>query len=591
MGKEIIPPDVHSYSLDEFFAKTYVVPAYQRNYAWTSKEVTELLDDVLGFFDDSKAPYYLLGDVIVVDAKEADYDLEIIDGQQRITTLMLLFASIYKRLKDNNFDEDELSEIRLKLKKRKVLRVRLSGNASDTVLQYIDGVKTETLSLETPSQKAVADALDTISSKLDEKFSERKSGYLHDFYRTLEEQVFLSRLQLVDRESAYEFFERVNDRGRPLSKTDLLKNRLLQKIRSDDDFDNASDVWSSAEKRLLPFGREGSMPFLLRNILQADTKRRVKDSELYTEWKPFVTDDASCLKLIDRIEVKAKHLANLLGGLTPGGLPEVNSTGTTFLKFTQNYGVKLAGGELSTEVYDLLSQRLEARALLSLFALERSQTYENQVVGWQHSVSKLKQDATAKDVIKAVDLDSRDLDDLFDRAKVVLKGLRYGKTPGQTAKIRLLLAIVNYELLQKAPKYHTSLQDFLMTSKKVRGKNHPGYDIEHIGATSTASERLGDLVDSVGNLTLFYSTDNRSQGAADIEFKAADYGKSICYATKILTSSQDQDEDVEAVLSPLRVTTVDDGTWGSGEIDLRFDFYWKILEERLRRDLEPSPED
>lgn len=591
MGKEIIPPDVHSYSLDEFFAKTYVVPAYQRNYAWTSKEVNELLDDVLGFFDDSKAPYYLLGDVIVVDAKESDYDLEIIDGQQRITTLMLLFAAIYKRLKDNNFDEDELSDIRLKLKKRKVLRVRLSGNASETVLQYIDGAKTEHLVLETPSQKAVADALDTISSKLDEKFSDRKSGYLHDFYRTLEEAVFLSRLQLVDRESAYEFFERVNDRGRPLSKTDLLKNRLLQKIRSDDDFDNASDVWSAAEKRLLPFGREGSMPFLLRNILQADTNRRVKDSELYTEWKPYVTDDASCLKLIDRIEVKAKHLSNLLGGLTPSGLQEVNSTGTTFLKFTQNYGVKLAGGELSQDVYDSLSKRLEARALLSLFALERSQTYENQVVAWQHSVSKLDQNSTKADIVKAVDLDRRDLDDLFERAKVVLKGLRYGKTPGQTAKLRLLMAIVNYELLQKMPKYHTSLQDFLMTSKKVRGKTHPGYDIEHIGASSTQAERLGDLVDSIGNLTLFFSTDNRSQGAADIEYKASDYGKSICYATKILTDSPDHDEDVERIIAPLRTNTVDQGVWGADQIEARFDFYWNVFSETLRRDLEPSPED
>lgn len=588
MAKEIIPPDVHSYSLDEFFAKTYVVPAYQRNYAWTSKEVNELLDDLLGFFDDSKAPYYLLGDVIVVDAKEADYDLEIIDGQQRITTLMLLFASIYKRLKDHNFDEDELTEIRLKLKKKKALRVRLSGNASATVMQFIDGAKTENLTLETPSQKAVAEALDTISSKLDEKFSDRKSGYLHDFYCMLAEQVFLSRLQLVDRESAYEFFERVNDRGRPLSKTDLLKNRLLQKIKSDDDFDNASDVWSMAEKRLLPFGREGSMPFLLRHILQADTNRKIKESQLYAEWKPFVVDDASCLKLIDRIEVKAKQLSNLLGGLTPGGLEEVNSTGTAFLKFSQNFGVKLAAGDLSPGVFDLLSQRLEARALLSLFALERSQTYENLVVGWQYAAAKLDQESTAEDVIRSINLDGRELDELFARAKLVVGGLRYGKTPGQTAKIRLILAIANAELLKQAPKYHATLKDFLMTSKKVRGKTHPGYDIEHIGASSTASERLGELVDSLGNLTLFYSTDNRSQGAADIEFKSADYGKSICYATKVLTSSPDSDHDLERVLAPLRTTTVDDGVWASDQIEARFDFYWKLLEDSLRVNLKPS---
>jgi len=92
------PPEVESKNLAEFFTKTYLVPAYQRNYSWTSTEVTQLMDDLFEYFDDQRSPYYLLGDVIVVDSDEADYVLELIDGQQRTTTLVLLFACIYKYL-------------------------------------------------------------------------------------------------------------------------------------------------------------------------------------------------------------------------------------------------------------------------------------------------------------------------------------------------------------------------------------------------------------------------------------------------------------------------------------------------------------
>jgi len=86
------PPEVKTFSLDEFFAKSYMVPAYQRNYSWGGQEVRQLVVDLYEFFQDSKSPYYLLGDVIVVEGRSPDYDLEIIDGQQRITTLMNISA-------------------------------------------------------------------------------------------------------------------------------------------------------------------------------------------------------------------------------------------------------------------------------------------------------------------------------------------------------------------------------------------------------------------------------------------------------------------------------------------------------------------
>ena len=370
--KSTKPPEVQTFSLDEFFAKSYVVPAYQRNYAWGSTEIQQLVDDLVDFFNDSKNSYYLLGDVIVVESRDRDYDLEIIDGQQRITTLMILFAVLYRRLKDAKWDEDDLYTIRSLVYKKKKMQVKMSGDGSSAVLAYLNGERAKDLKKETPTQKAVYGAIEEINDRLDEYFGEnQKPGTIHDFFETLLEHVYFSRLRLEDSESAFEFFERVNDRGRPLSKTDLLKNRLLQKIKSDTDFDNASETWSSAEKRLLPFGRAGSMQYLMKLMAQGQSGVKIKDSELYSTWKERAKDDKSCQVLIDQIDESSRSLALLLDDKTPHGDDAVFAHGTNFMGFTQNHGIKLAGAKLSKGAYDELAKRLEARALLSLYALER----------------------------------------------------------------------------------------------------------------------------------------------------------------------------------------------------------------------------
>lgn len=586
--KSTKPPEVQTFSLDEFFAKSYLVPAYQRNYAWGTTEIQQLVDDLVDFFNDAKSPYYLLGDVIVVETRDRDYDFEIIDGQQRITTLMILFAVLYRRLKDFHWDEDDLFAIRSLVFKKKKMQVKMSGEGSNAVLAYLNGERAKDLKKETPTQKAVYGAIEEINDRLDEYFGEnKKAGTLHDFFETLLESVYFSRLRLEDSESAFEFFERVNDRGRPLSKTDLLKNRLLQKIKSDSDFDSASEIWSNAEKRLLPFGRAGSMQYLMKLMAQGQSGVKIKDSELYATWKVQAKDDKSCQLLIDQIDEGSKSLSLLLGDKTPHGDDAVFAQGTNFMGFTQNHGIKLAGANLGKVAYDELAKRLEARALLSLYALERSQTFEQLAVRWSHQVHQLSSKASAKDIIEAVDIDQESINSLLERAKLGIQDLRYGKTPGQTKRIRLLLAIVNFELNSQHPIHHLSIRELLRTSKKLRGQVHHGYDIEHVSAASK-SEELGDLKDAVGNLTLFYSKDNRSVGNADIELKAESYANSILYATNALTGSKQQDNKVESLVTPLRVATVDQGVWNEDMMESRADLYFRIFEEYIRKTLTPT---
>jgi uncharacterized protein with ParB-like and HNH nuclease domain len=170
--KKIGKPTVETYSLSQFFPEdtNFVVPRYQRNYAWTEEEVEQMMID-LHDFSESSDPYYLLGQVILADSDKEDYTYELIDGQQRTSTLMVLFAVIHKQLKvlgstatkgvhtayKNGEDGDLDSKI----------RVLMSGDASKTLLQYSNGEKD--LTVETNSQKRIVAAIKTIEDFLIDK--------------------------------------------------------------------------------------------------------------------------------------------------------------------------------------------------------------------------------------------------------------------------------------------------------------------------------------------------------------------------------------------------------------------------------------
>ena len=100
------PADIlgESHPLGKVFSSDYIfsIPFYQRPYAWTTEETEELLDDVLAFLGDDPEtdatpvrdlrPYFL-GSVVLVK-RPHDPHAEVVDGQQRLTTLTLLFAQI-----------------------------------------------------------------------------------------------------------------------------------------------------------------------------------------------------------------------------------------------------------------------------------------------------------------------------------------------------------------------------------------------------------------------------------------------------------------------------------------------------------------
>lgn len=86
------------YTIRELFGSDdYVIPIYQRNYEWGESQITQLIQDIVDFFVKSQTPKYYIGTLIAYERKlEGRITYEIIDGQQRLTTLTILLNVIKK---------------------------------------------------------------------------------------------------------------------------------------------------------------------------------------------------------------------------------------------------------------------------------------------------------------------------------------------------------------------------------------------------------------------------------------------------------------------------------------------------------------
>ena len=100
MDNKILPLSILDESNKTIFDKDkYIIPLYQRAFAWSEKEIDQLIDDI----NDFEADHYYLGSLVVNLNKDGVY--EVIDGQQRLTTLFLLLDYVG----DYNWGEGKLS--------------------------------------------------------------------------------------------------------------------------------------------------------------------------------------------------------------------------------------------------------------------------------------------------------------------------------------------------------------------------------------------------------------------------------------------------------------------------------------------------
>ncbi|WP_326516669.1 DUF262 domain-containing protein [Ligilactobacillus murinus] len=104
MSKKI---EAHEYQLLKIFSEEfdYRIPPYQRPYSWTTDEVATLFDDLLDFYQNEKEDNYFLGSIVLIK-EEDEATADVIDGQQRLTTLSILLSCIASRVVDQDYKKN-----------------------------------------------------------------------------------------------------------------------------------------------------------------------------------------------------------------------------------------------------------------------------------------------------------------------------------------------------------------------------------------------------------------------------------------------------------------------------------------------------
>lgn len=211
----------------------FVIPEYQRYYSWDEKHFTDLWEDLTDVISSkrSRSTHYM-GTVICkhINNTESDregiHKYELVDGQQRLATLIIFLKCIEEKTGDKKIQEElEVSYIKDSKDKRKV-RLQDGELDDDKVLRYILQGK-ENIDTSAVSQRRLLEARDFFREKLSEK--EDGQDFISEIFETIKSLKFMLYRIETD-EKATLIFESINDRGKNLSNLDITKSFLIHRI-------------------------------------------------------------------------------------------------------------------------------------------------------------------------------------------------------------------------------------------------------------------------------------------------------------------------------------------------------------------------
>lgn len=248
----------HEHPMAKVFSDKFAfsIPGYQRPYSWTTEQAGELLDDLLDFMgtaehSGSSINPYFLGSIVLI--KGLGREAEVVDGQQRLTTLTILLSAI--RELANEDDKQHLTSFlyeKANPYSGTVDRYRLTLRPRDAEF-FRDYVQKEGgITLLDNLNEVLSDSKQNVKNNA-LYFRTKLEGLPSTLRQSLGQFILLRCYVVVvatpDLDSAYRIFSVLNDRGLDLSHTDILKSEIIGKIPEDLQ-EEYTDRWESTEDDL-----------------------------------------------------------------------------------------------------------------------------------------------------------------------------------------------------------------------------------------------------------------------------------------------------------------------------------------------------
>ncbi len=322
----------------------YHVPKYQREYTWGRNEWEQLINDI-----EENDIGYFMGSIICIDDNEGlgpgdSRIYEVVDGQQRLTTLSIVFMAIYCRLLENEDsltveDEEEKDDYKLLLSNIRKQLVHKKTNVNKSENRYFQDKSNKSkycfLRVQPSTQNSnlndylqILNELKIIKGDFKSKFCGVRRLYkayryfydnLPDTYEGIKEilhkinSLKFIHISVTSSSDAFVLFESLNNRGVPLSAMDIIKNKMLAHLEKQHnmDIEDAYDEWQKL-LRFLPehkdqerFLRQYYNAFKIYPDIKIENFTRATKSSLIKIYEQFIKKNAkgTIYDLLEKAEI------------------------------------------------------------------------------------------------------------------------------------------------------------------------------------------------------------------------------------------------------------------------------------------------
>jgi uncharacterized protein with ParB-like and HNH nuclease domain len=353
----------------------FVIPVYQRNYDWSTQQCGDLLSDIISVVEENRVSHFIgsivyLHEGIMITSEVRE--LVIIDGQQRLTTINILYVALYRFAKEKGLQQQDeiytsfLTNQHVQHESSK-LKLKQTDNNAIAFKAILNGTENE---------------LDKYSN-VKENFSYFKSkineGNFLTILNGLQRLIFVEIALERDKDDPQRIFESLNSTGLDLSQSDLIRNFILMDLEPKEQNKIYDQIWNPIEENARDLVRQKSLVSdYIRDYLTLKTKRIPNKGKVYEEFKKLYINkkDDSFQQELETIKALSVHYRKLIN-------PNVitDSVLRRELEYISRLEINVAFPFLLQVFEDCENSIIDQPTLIKILKLIQSFTWRRFIVG------------------------------------------------------------------------------------------------------------------------------------------------------------------------------------------------------------------